>query len=109
MPKFRNYFIITLSKQRTKGRFQRGEKLIEDLAEILNFILDISEKEQNYEDAKNCIILSQTFYTEIIIDKKTKQKYKRYLFDYIMDNKWLTSISFWAGIIDYMIQKEIKK
>ena len=82
VPKFRNYFIITLSKQRTKGRFQRGEKLIEDLAEILNFILDISEKEQNYEDAKNCIILSQTFYTEIIIDKKTKQKYKRYLFHY---------------------------
>mgnify|MGYP006873039706 CR=1 FL=1 len=109
VPKFRNYFIITLSKQRTKGRFQRGEKLIEDLAEILNFILDISEREQNYEDAKNCIILSQTFYTEIIIDKKTKQKYKRYLFDYIMDNKWLTSISFWAGIIDFMIQKEIKK
>ena len=107
--KFRNYFIITLSKQRTKGRFQRGEKLIEDLADILNFILDISEKEQNYEDAKNCIILSQTFYTEILIDKKTKQKYKRYLFEYIMDNKWLTSISFWAGIIDYMIQKEIKK
>ena len=109
VPKFRTYFIITLSKQRTKGRFQRGEKLIEDLAEILNFILEISEREQNYEDAKNCIILSQTFYTEIIIDKKTKQKYKRYLFDYIMDNKWLTSISFWAGIIDFMIQKEIKK
>jgi hypothetical protein len=109
VPKFRNYFIITLSKQRTKGRFQRGEKLIEDLADILNLILDISEKEQNYEDAKNCIILSQTFYSEIILDKKTKQKYKRYLFEYIMDNKWLTSISFWAGIIDYMIQKEIKK
>lgn len=110
VPEYRTYFIINLSKQRTKGRFQRGEKLLDDLAEILDFILEISEKEKNYEDAKNCIILSQTFYTEISLDKnKKKEKYKRYLFDYIIDNKWLSSISFWEGIIDYMIQNELKK
>ena len=110
IPEYRTYFIINLSKQRTKGRFQRGEKLLDDLADILEFILEISEKEKNYEDAKNCLILSQTFYTEITIDKnKKKEKYKRYLFDYIIDNKWLTSLSFWEGIIDFMIQKEIKK
>ena len=109
IPECRTYFIINLSKQRTKGRFQRGEKLLDDLADILEFILEISEKEKNYEDAKNCLILSQTFYTEITIDKnKKKEKYKRYLFDYIIDNKWLTSLSFWEEIIDFMIQKEIK-
>ena len=109
IPEYRTYFIINLSKQRTKGRFQRGEKLLDDLADILEFILEISEKEKNYEDAKNCLILSQTFYTEITIDKnKKKEKYKRYLFDYIIDNKWLTSLSFWEEIIDFMIQKEIK-
>ena len=110
IPEYRTYFIIHLSKQRTKGRFQRGEKLLDDLAEILEIILDISEKEKNYEEAKNCIILSQTFYTEIFISKnRKKEKYKRYLFDYIIDNKWLSSISFWEGIIDFMIQKEIEK
>ena len=109
IPEYRTYFIINLSKQRTKGRFQRGEKLLDDLADILEFILEISEKEKNYEDAKNCLILSQTFYTEITFDKnKKKEKYKRYLFDYIIDNKWLTSLSFWEEIIDFMIQKEIK-
>ena len=110
IPEYRTYFIINLSKQRTKGRFQRGEKLLDDLAEILEYILDISEKEKNYEDAKNCLILSQTFYTEItIVKNKKKEKYKRYLLDYIINNKWLTSLSFWEGIIDFMIQKEIKK
>ena len=110
IPEYRTFFIINLSKQRTKGRFQRGQKLLDDLAEILDFILEISEREKNYEDAKNCLILSQTFYTEITIEKdKKKEKYKRYLFDYIIDNKWLTSLEFWEGIIDFMIQKEIKK
>ena len=109
IPEYRNYFIITLSKQRTNGRFQRGEKLLEDLADILKLILEMSENEKNYEDAKNCIILSQTFYSEIVLGKNKKEKYKRYLIDYIVDNSWLTSISFWEGIIDYMIQKEIKK
>ena len=110
IPEYRTYFIIHLSKQRTKGRFQRGEKLLNDLAEILEIILDISEKEKNYEEAKNCIILSQTFYTEITLNKnRKKEKYKRYLFDYIIDNKWLSSTPFWEGIIDFMIQKEIEK
>ena len=110
IPEYRTYFIIHLSKQRTKGRFQRGEKLLNDLAEILDIILSISEKEKNYEEAKNCIILSQTFYTEIFLNKKRKkEKYKRYLFDYIVDNKWLSSTPFWEGIIDFMIQKEIEK
>ena len=110
IPEFRAFFIINLSKQRTKGRFKRGEKLIEDLAEILDFILEISEKERNYEDAKNCIILGQTFYSEIEIVKDNKKEiYKRYLLDYILDNKWLKSISFWEEIINFMIEREINK
>ena len=110
IPEFRKYFIINLSKQRTNSRFQRSIKLLNDLSEILDFILDISEKENNYEDAKNCLILSQTFYAEIFIKKNNKkEKYKRYLIDYILDNKWLKSISFWEGIIDFMIQKDIEK
>ena len=103
---FIEYFLVTLSKQRTKGRFRRSETLVNDLSEILNIILNESEKDKDYEGAKNCIILSQTFYFEIIKEKKKK---KKYLFEYIRNNKWLNTLEFWEGLIEYMIQCEIKK
>ena len=121
---YKSYFLITLSKQRTKGRFQRSETLIQDLSEILHFILDESEKLKDYENAKNCIILSQTFYHDKL-NKKDKKENKKdnksenkndnkiekkiYLFEYIKNYKWLKSIEFWEGIMEYMIQIEIKK
>ena len=102
--KYRSFFIITLSKQRTKGRFQRSASLVQDLADILEFILELSENEKDYENAKNCIILSQTFYCEV-----TKGGKKRYLFDYIKKYPWLLSLEFWDGIIEFMVQSEIRK
>ena len=42
---------------------------------------------------------------KLIVDNK---KYKKYLFEYIIDNKWLTSVSFWEGIIDISIKKELE-
>ena len=104
--KFKNYFLITLSKQRTKGRYQRSQELLKDLSELLNFILDVAEKENDYDAAKNCIILSQTFYYEKQNDKK---KIKKYLFDYIKNNEWLKSLDFWEGLTEFMIQSEIIK
>jgi hypothetical protein len=101
--KFRKIFLIELSKQRTKGRYSRSKKLIQDLNDILNVILEDSEKENDYESGINCIILSLTFYYE------DKNKEKVYLFEYIKDNKWLKSIDFWNGIIDLMTKKEIEK
>ena len=98
----RMIFLHTLNKQRTSGKFQRSERLMKDLEEIVLQILDISEKENDYESAKNCIILSQTFY----IEEKGK---KKYLFESIMDNKWLTSAEFWEGVIEKMIQGELEK
>lgn len=58
----RTYLIISLSNQRTKGRYQRSWKQINNLGDILNHILKYSEKEKNYDDAKHCIIISQTFF-----------------------------------------------
>ena len=103
---YKSYFLITLSKQRTKGRFKRSETLLNDLSEIINVILNEAEKEKDYEGAKNCLILSQTFYFEI---KKGKKNKKKYLFDYIRNNKWLNSLEFWEGIIEHMIQEELQK
>ena len=81
------YFLIYLSKQRTQGRFSRTQKLVKDLAEILNLILKTAEKENDYTAAKNCMILSQTYYYEEK-DKDGNVK-KKYLLDYILDYKWL--------------------
>ena len=103
--KFRDYFLINLSKQRTQGRYARKEEIINNLKEVLNLILEIAEKEKDYESGKNCIILSQTYYIE---DKNDKNK-KIYLIESIQDNNWLKSINFWNGIIDLMIKKEIEK
>ena len=101
--KFRKIFLIELSKQRTKGRYSRSKKLIQDLNDILNVILEDSEKENDYESGINCIILSLTFYYE------DKNKEKVYLFEYIKDNKWLGSIEFWKSAIQSAITKEIEK
>ena len=60
----RMLFIVILSNQRTKGNYQQSWKLINDLGDILSFILNLSQKEKNYEIAKHCIIISQTFYSE---------------------------------------------
>ena len=69
------YFLIYLSKQRTQGRFSRTQKLVKDLAEILNLILKTAEKENDYIAAKNCMILSQTYYyDEKDKDGNTKKK-----------------------------------
>ena len=101
------YFLIYLSKQRTQGRFSRTQKLVKDLAEILNLILKTAEKENDYIAAKNCMILSQTYYyDEKDKDGNTK---KKYLIDYILDYKWLRSPAFWRGIIDTMTVDEAKK
>ena len=108
-PFYKSYFLLTLSKQRTKGRFQRSETLINDLSEILHYILDESEKINDYESAKNCLILSQTFYHEKPNPKNKKEMKKIYLLEYIKYYKWLKSIDFWKGIIDFMTQNEISK
>ena len=103
--KFRDFFLINLSNQRTKGRYTRNKEIIDNLKDILNLILDIAEKEKDYEAGKNCIILGQTFYYE---DKNDNNK-KVYLFEFIENNLWLKSINFWNGIIDLMTKNEIEK
>lgn len=101
--KFRKFIIVTFSNQRIKGRYERSGRVVFSLGKILNQILSLAEKDKNYEEAKHCIILSQTFYS---ISKITKKKF--YLFEYIKNNKWLKSFEFWDSITDCMIEIEIE-
>ena len=98
----RTYFMKFLSKLKPKD-YKNNDNIFKDLSEVFLYILELSENEKDYESAQNCIILSQTFYNE------EKGKNKKYLIDYIRSNKWINSIEFWEGIIDFMIQREITK
>ena len=108
-PEYKSFFLITLSKQRTKGRFKRNDKLVKELVEILINILITSEKNNDFTSAKNCIILCETFYYEKEKNKKDEDPKKVYLIDYIRYYKWFQNINFWEGIIENMIQSEIIK
>ena len=101
--KNRDYLLVILSKQRSNSRFQKSVNIIRNMGEILKKILEYAEKENGYDHAKYCIILSQTFYSE----EKDKKK-KNYLFEFIKNNKWLTSTQFWEKMVDNMINKEIE-
>ena len=102
-PVMKSYFLVYLSKVKSKGLIE-NEKLFNDLKEIILYILKLSEEGQDYETAQNCIILSQTLFMQNKINK-----HKKYLIDYIRDYKWLNTLKFWEGIIELMIQKEIVK
>ena len=106
---YREFFLSTLAKQRTKGRYKRSEILVKDLADLLLLILDLSEKIKDYETAKNCIILSQTYYYEVPSTKNKEEIVKMYLFKFISNNTWLNSKNFWDEIIGNMIDIEEKK
>ena len=97
-------FLIFLSKMRTSGKFCRDEEIVHNLAEILKKILFFAEKNEDYDSAKNCIILSETYYYE---EKNTSNKI--YLIELISDNKWLKNPEFWRKIIDVMIKEDIEK
>lgn len=98
-----HYFFLTiLSRLRTNNRFKQSAQLINLLGDILLDILKHAKKEKHYDDAKNCIILSQTFYSE-------ENNEKSYLLEKIRKDEWLSSADFWIYFIDRMINQEIDK
>ena len=96
--------IITLSKLRTNNRFLRSKSLIKCLGKAFNKLLDYAEKNKLYDYAKNCIILSQTYFY-----LGENEKDKIYLSEEIKNNKWLTTPEFWRGFINCMIQLEFER
>ena len=95
--------INILNQLRANGIFEKSQNFIELVGKSLNIILDNAKKENNYENARNCIILSQTFY---YIDLNQQ---KQYIFIFIKNNKWLKESNFWRGLIELMLKQEFEK
>jgi len=102
-PSLYNTLFIILSKLRTNGTFSQSKALISLLGEGFEKVLINSKKNKLYENAKNIIILSQTYYYE---DEK---KEKIYIFEFIKNNKWLKTAKFWRNFINYMLDNDLKR
>ena len=76
--------------------------MIDFLGNIFNIILNEAEKNNNFNNAKNCIILSQTFY----YDNKGE---KYYVLENIRNHRWLSSPDYWIKTIDLMLEPEFNK
>ena len=96
--------IIVLSQLRTNNKLNKSKSLIKCLGKAFNKILDYAEKNKIYDHAKNCIILSQTYYYQ-----DSNEKEKIFLSEEIKNHKWLTSQEFWREFIDCMIRLEFSR
>ena len=95
---------VILSQLRTSNKFQKSKSLINLLGKCFNILLDNAQANKLYENAKNCIILSQTYYYS-----EDDNKTKIYLFEYIKNHKWLTNPGFWRMLIDSNIKSEFER
>ena len=96
-------FLILLSVFRATGKFEKSERFIFTIGKVLNAILEHSEKDKIYENGKNCIILSQTFYYLDINNTKI------YIFQLIKDNNWIKGPQFWRPFIEMKLKQEFDK
>ena len=96
--------IVVLSQLRTNNKLNKSKSLIKCLGKVFNKILDYAEKNKIYDHAKNCIILSQTYYYQ-----ESNEKEKIFLSEEIKNHKWLTSQEFWREFIDCMIRLEFSR
>ena len=96
--------IVVLSQLRTNNKLNKSKSLIKCLGKAFNKILDYAEKNKIYDHAKNCIILSQTYYYQ-----DSNKKEKIFLSEEIKNHKWLTSQEYWREFIDCMIRLEFSR
>ena len=102
-PDLYHTFFVILSRIRSNGTFCQSKALITLLGDGFEIILTNSKKNKLYENVKNAIILSQTYYYE---DEK---KEKIYIFEFIKNNKWLKTAKFWRNFIEYNTENELKR
>ena len=93
----REIFIQKLNEFRNHGVFIIPNENYIIIGEIINSILNRIMNDSDYYSAKNCIILSQTFY-------KKKDEQKIFLQEEIKNNPLFKNKLFWDNFILYSIQ-----
>lgn len=103
--KFRLSFLSYLNRYRTNGIFEITRNSYHIIGDILIQILNevMNEDIKDYESAKYCIILSQTYH--YINDKSEKIS----LQDKIESHEILKKSEFWENFIAYSIFQEIER
>lgn len=92
-----------LNKFRISGLFTIDDKSFLNLGDLLNQILDETSKDKDYESAKFCMILSQTFY-KISQDNNHP---RIFLQQAIETHEIWKQQDFWEGIVKYSIHEEV--
>jgi len=100
--KYRLQFLICLNKYRIAGKFRLLESSFQTLGELIRFILDQSFLENDYESARYCMILSQTFYTKDIDIKNKITKHKISLQEQIESHEVWKNLEFWENFLTCM-------
>ena len=96
-------FYILLSQLRTNNQFLKTKYIIELLGKAFHILLENAGKNKLFDNIKNSIILSQTYYYE------NDNKNKVYIFEYIKNNRYLKNSQFWRSFIEDMIKKEFTR
>ena len=99
-PSVHKYAFIILSILRTNSRFEKEKSLIDLLGKGFNILVEHAAKNKLYENIRNCIILSQTYYYN------DENKNKIYIFEYIKNNRWMKNAYFWRSFIEDVIKNE---
>ena len=98
------YFIKILNDHRTKSCFSISELTLNYLGEIFKNLNNFILKENNMEQFKYILILSQTYYFF-----SEKDKTKIYLFSYIKDCPNYSNPKFWEDYLKELINNDLKK
>lgn len=96
--------LIELGRLRADGKLFSSKEHIEFISILLLEILKICEKKVDLKAAKDCILLSQTYY---ILNEKNNEKI--YAFEKIKKYKWIRSTKFWRDFLELYINIEFKK
>ena len=96
--------IAMLSRLRASSKLFKAKDHIVFLEKIFEEILVIAEEKKDYNAAKNCLLLSQTYYF-----KDEESDKKTFIFNKIKENKWIKTTEFWRVFINKQLLMEFNR
>ena len=94
-------FLHKLNDYRALCLYELPEKYYKLFGNLFSYVIDVSQKENDYHSVEMVIILSKTYY--MLMDKKNKL----YLQDVILNNECFKMKDFWEELLIYSISKEV--